>query len=58
MNLFHIYKAKTVLHIMLYSTLKIMFKRTNYYKALKKNSSGRLFYYFHYKQVKFRIFNV
>lgn len=37
MNLFHIYKAQTVLHIMLYSTLKIiMFKSTNYYKALKK----------------------
>lgn len=56
MNLFQVYKAKTVLHIMLYSTIKIiMFKNFNYYKALKKNSSGRLFSFFHYKQVKFHI---
>lgn len=33
MNLFQMYK--TVLHIMLYSTLKII-KNVNYYKALKK----------------------
>lgn len=37
MNLFQVYKAKTVLHIMFYSTIKIiMFKNVNYYKALKK----------------------
>lgn len=39
MNLLQVYKAKTVLHIMLYSTIKIiMFKNVNYYKALKKTA--------------------